>query len=166
MFWSPGHVAGNENLLRFTGFGANAQGAMPRIAKRDADIGDGLVNEPARLDGNMGGNDPSSFRPSENLVLVDTSYDRIWKNGGSYSNKSGSFGVFPGRNNVSLFTYNRSVAAAYLDGHVTAQDSEGLLWRATDQRRGIWLYNWGTTQAADAPWFLREHADGFWNVRY
>lgn len=173
IFWGPGQTLPDSMTthnqrranFRYSGFGANSFGAMPFYSLKDRDIG-GPSNLPVTLDGNVHGDDPSGSRPSEHLVITNTSNNWALSHPSTYGKRSGTFCIFPGQNNASLYTYEGRVPAAYLDGHAAGERGKLLGWQPLTAHTGIWFWpaTFQSAQAADAPWFTRYSA--FYNVRY
>jgi prepilin-type N-terminal cleavage/methylation domain-containing protein len=169
LFWSPKHVYGGLNNLRYTGFGANMYGGMPMWNQRNANI-DSLYNKlrntPVRTDGFMeGGVDPSAFKPSKHLIISDQAFDFFLTSPSTYGSRSGSFIAMNGKGNQSLLTYNAANAVGYLDGHCAAESGTTLGWRVATDRTGTWFWpaTFQSQEAARAPWFCRYSA--FYNPR-
>ena len=148
IFWSPARKTdwltddagelddmnrGDSDNYVLTGYAVNGGGAMPRQSYSH-------YGHPVRLGRNI---------PASKLMTMMEMYHRSY-----YPDRDGWFLVATENSNHALYTYNGSLAVAYLDGHVEATDPSkntraGIGWIPNGPRDGQWQVVWESYE----PWY-------------
>jgi len=129
LFWSPLRDRDAIKNTSFSGYSVNGRGAMP-------DEGSGYL--PRRM---------SVKLPHSELLIITEAFSVPHRTLGY----DGMYTLQPGDSSRLLFTFQGSVAQAYLDGHVVADSSVDLGYEAIDPYAGTWLV--ANVPFRTAPWY-------------